>query len=342
MVAELSDAECRNRIVDTVHSLTFGRGLPLTETIPRAQRRPDRPFDEPFRCDNGVPGFLLSLIVYTALPRACADCEIQYDLNGRDTGGHIVAGGAGGRGVACSHGKGTWTRGRLILTIEELAKLSQLQVVRAIPFPMVVSFTTPIGGEIISRLKTDEMGDYWEALAHWPVSPVDLGNGADCRVECSLTEGIPHYVLGQEAWETRRRLVEKAETEHLGTNSPKTDKSPQNILIQLCQTTVNVSMRKEPEKSPAATSDDQGNHMPSQSDPPPRSAPASRRPRRGGRPRLSVAESEKRRSIVAEWNQAKTAGVSQKDFCADKRISLTDLEKYINWVAQRKRRHDSP
>lgn len=244
--------------------------------------------------------------------------------------------------VPCPHDDSVWTRWRLVSMIEELAHIGKLNMVEGLYGPPVLSFATPFGGEVLSRIFSDEFESVWELRALWPRSSAPNREAVYYDIVCSLSERIPCYTLGKRAWKTRRRLIEQAEAQLLGTDSVNTEKSPLPPSVQVSPTIPNPAMKLEPENPPAATSDDQGNHMPSQSDPPPRPAPASRRPRRGGRPRLSAAESEKRRSIVAKWNRAKEKRVRQKDFCTDENVSLEYLTKCINWVAQRKRRHDSP
>lgn len=59
---------------------------------------------------------------------------------------------------------------------------------------------------------------------------------------------------------------------------------------------------------------------------------------RSGRPRISVKEAHRRERLVEEWNLAKEAGIRQKDFCNGRGVSLTDLSRYVNWRAQRRRR----
>lgn len=58
----------------------------------------------------------------------------------------------------------------------------------------------------------------------------------------------------------------------------------------------------------------------------------------GGRKPLPEKEARYRENLVEEWHQAKSAGVCQKDFCNDRKLSLKHLAKCINWVAQRRRR----
>ena len=63
-------------------------------------------------------------------------------------------------------------------------------------------------------------------------------------------------------------------------------------------------------------------------------APAPRR----GRKKLPANESNHRQEILTAWGQAKGAGVKRKDFCADKEMTVNDLENYLRCEAQRKNR----
>jgi hypothetical protein len=59
---------------------------------------------------------------------------------------------------------------------------------------------------------------------------------------------------------------------------------------------------------------------------------------KGGRPRLSDDERQRRHNLAAEWEQAKDAGVSQKDFAHDHKVSYPELTKILNWCAKNKQR----
>jgi hypothetical protein len=59
---------------------------------------------------------------------------------------------------------------------------------------------------------------------------------------------------------------------------------------------------------------------------------------KGGRPKVTDAEAEKRRELIAEWQRARDAGVRMKDFCKDRGCSVKYLEKCVNWASQRSRR----
>jgi len=69
--------------------------------------------------------------------------------------------------------------------------------------------------------------------------------------------------------------------------------------------------------------------------------PAERRKSKRGRKRLDKDEAKRRVDLVRTWQRAKEAGVSEKDFCEDAKISLKDLSHARNWMAQRHRRGDS-
>src|SRR5262245_7704474 len=75
----------------------------------------------------------------------------------------------------------------------------------------------------------------------------------------------------------------------------------------------------------------------------PNATPAStvkgkaRKGKRGRRP-LSDEETREREILIAEWDRAKGAGVSQKQFCRDKGIAVKRLSDPIDWKAARKRR----
>ena len=58
----------------------------------------------------------------------------------------------------------------------------------------------------------------------------------------------------------------------------------------------------------------------------------------GGRPTVSKKEARKREELVDRWNRAKATGTRQKDFCNDNGVDLNRLVRYVNWVAQRRRR----
>lgn len=60
--------------------------------------------------------------------------------------------------------------------------------------------------------------------------------------------------------------------------------------------------------------------------------------KKGGRPRLDGQEERRRTALVEEWQRAKEAGVVQKDFCADKGITVDRLNKLVNWFTQRQKR----
>jgi hypothetical protein len=61
---------------------------------------------------------------------------------------------------------------------------------------------------------------------------------------------------------------------------------------------------------------------------------------RGGRKGLSESEKRRRRELASKWQQAKAAGVGQKQFCRDEAITLKELTRALNWAAQRRRRGD--
>lgn len=68
-------------------------------------------------------------------------------------------------------------------------------------------------------------------------------------------------------------------------------------------------------------------------------APKSKSKRtKGGRPRLSEAETARRLSVLAELERATGAGVATKDFCDGKPYGPATLGKWKSWAAQRKRR----
>lgn len=60
--------------------------------------------------------------------------------------------------------------------------------------------------------------------------------------------------------------------------------------------------------------------------------------RRRGRKKVSEDEEERRRDILKQWEQAREAGVSRKDFCDDSKITTNDLENYQRWAQQRENR----
>jgi len=62
----------------------------------------------------------------------------------------------------------------------------------------------------------------------------------------------------------------------------------------------------------------------------------------GGRKPLPEEEARRREQLVKQWNQAKAAGICQKDFCDDGNVSLRYLVRCINWAAQRRRRTNGP
>ena len=58
----------------------------------------------------------------------------------------------------------------------------------------------------------------------------------------------------------------------------------------------------------------------------------------GGRKRLAPKEARKRETILADWQQAKGAGIRQKQFCRNQGISTCDLEKFVAWQSTKTRR----
>lgn len=58
----------------------------------------------------------------------------------------------------------------------------------------------------------------------------------------------------------------------------------------------------------------------------------------GGRKGLSEPDRRKREKLLGEWDEAKRAGQSQKEFCDDMRVSVEYLAKCVNWRATRQRR----
>jgi hypothetical protein len=57
-----------------------------------------------------------------------------------------------------------------------------------------------------------------------------------------------------------------------------------------------------------------------------------------GRPKLPPEEERRRLEILAGWEKARDAGVSRKDFCADERITVKQLENFHRWKLQRENR----
>lgn len=70
--------------------------------------------------------------------------------------------------------------------------------------------------------------------------------------------------------------------------------------------------------------------------------PVPRTKNKRGRPRLDAEEADRRKRLMEEWQQAKGAGVAQKDFCRDKRITQQALTSALNWVSTRRRRQAWP
>ncbi len=60
-----------------------------------------------------------------------------------------------------------------------------------------------------------------------------------------------------------------------------------------------------------------------------------------GRKKLDEKEARRRLDLIARWKRAKETGIRQKDWCHDEGIRLKDLQRAINWAAQRRRRGDS-
>jgi hypothetical protein len=71
---------------------------------------------------------------------------------------------------------------------------------------------------------------------------------------------------------------------------------------------------------------------------PPFAAVKSKRKKGLRRGRPSPRDESARTEILSRWDQAKRAGQSQKVFCEDNEISVSHLEKIINWRTTRNRR----
>jgi hypothetical protein len=67
--------------------------------------------------------------------------------------------------------------------------------------------------------------------------------------------------------------------------------------------------------------------------------PAKRfRKGKGGKPRLSKEEEQRRLEILSDWVQAQSADVAGKDFCRDKGIKLKELRAFVDWDSTRRKR----
>jgi hypothetical protein len=61
--------------------------------------------------------------------------------------------------------------------------------------------------------------------------------------------------------------------------------------------------------------------------------------RRGpGRLRLEPYKSLRRQKLIAHWHHAKSQGISQSKFCAQRGIQIPDLARAINWATKRRHR----
>lgn len=59
---------------------------------------------------------------------------------------------------------------------------------------------------------------------------------------------------------------------------------------------------------------------------------------RQGRKNLSAKESKRRTKILEQWDRAGGAGISRKQFCDDKGITIRMLQKYQDWLRMREHR----
>jgi len=59
---------------------------------------------------------------------------------------------------------------------------------------------------------------------------------------------------------------------------------------------------------------------------------------KGGRPRLSDAERQRRWGVEGRWEHARAAGVRQKEFASDERLSMEELERSLNWCSKQRSR----
>lgn len=60
--------------------------------------------------------------------------------------------------------------------------------------------------------------------------------------------------------------------------------------------------------------------------------------RKGGRPPVSGERATGREEVVAAWNRARDAGISKKDFCRDRGITIKALDRAVDWLAKRRAR----
>ncbi|MCC6238756.1 MAG: hypothetical protein IT448_00425 [Phycisphaerales bacterium] len=63
---------------------------------------------------------------------------------------------------------------------------------------------------------------------------------------------------------------------------------------------------------------------------------------KGGRPKMTNTEAEKRTALIAKWQQAQGAGESMKDFCGYQGIQLSHLKAVLSWDAKRQQRGNKP
>jgi hypothetical protein len=60
--------------------------------------------------------------------------------------------------------------------------------------------------------------------------------------------------------------------------------------------------------------------------------------RRASSLRLEPYKSQRRQKLIAHWNHAKSQGISQSKFCAQRGIQIPDLARAINWATKRRHR----
>jgi hypothetical protein len=60
---------------------------------------------------------------------------------------------------------------------------------------------------------------------------------------------------------------------------------------------------------------------------------------KGGRPKVTAAEAKRRKTLIAEWRRAQSAGESMKGFCQDRGCTIKHLERCIAWDSQQSRRN---
>lgn len=152
---------------------------------------------------------------------------------------------------------------------------------------------------------------------------------SECPSDMQLGEPCHAYAAGRPkaiAWDRVAGLLAAGELAELRT---KDDVWRLQSWVTACHTAADAIEREAEDGEDSATVDNKADK-----------SKGSRKSRKGvgGTKPVSSDEEKKRLDILRDWWQAHDAGIKQKQFCRDAKITTQELRLYVDWYGHRKSR----